>query len=164
MGERVQRTGAQGGTGGRTGGGAYGLFVVLRKPLAVTLAGRPPVGLAPGRYLYAGSAWGPGGLAARLARHRRRDKAIHWHIDRITAVAGVAAAVGLPGGRECAIVAALSAWPGVDVPVPGFGSTDCRTCPSHLLRLPDDAEPDAVVGRLVAAGMPQAALWPAPGQ
>ena len=34
-----------------------------------------------GWYAYAGSAHGPGGLAARIARHLRSPKPLHWHVD-----------------------------------------------------------------------------------
>src|SRR6266540_676456 len=64
--------------------GAYVLVVDLSRPLTVKLAGRPPASLRPGRYLYCGSAKGPGGLQARVARHMRRGKAVRWHIDRLT--------------------------------------------------------------------------------
>ncbi len=35
----------------------------------------------PGTYLYVGSAFGPGGLRARISRHAKTKKAKHWHID-----------------------------------------------------------------------------------
>jgi Uri superfamily endonuclease len=41
----------------------------------VTLCGRAAIDLPAGRYLYCGSAKGPGGLKARLSRHFRRGRA-----------------------------------------------------------------------------------------
>lgn len=42
--------------------------------------------------------------------------------------------MAFPGQSECALLARLlEIDEGVSVPVPGFGSTDCRRCPSHLL-------------------------------
>jgi Uri superfamily endonuclease len=117
--------------------GAYLLLVTLPRPLRVTLPRRPEATLQPGRFVYAGSARGPGGLRARLARHQRADKTLHWHIDRVTAAATVNGAWIVPGGEECAIVAALAHLP---VPLPGFGSTDCRRCPSHLLAWPEGTD------------------------
>ena len=35
-----------------------------------------------------------------------------------------------------ALVRALLVLPGASVPVPGFGSSDCRACPAHLVMLP----------------------------
>ncbi len=117
--------------------GAYILLVrlLVPAPLPGRFAGRQPPLLAPGVYAYCGSARGPGGLRARLARHLRRDKTKRWHIDWLTTVAEDIAALAIPGGDECALRAALADEPGATHPVPGFGSTDCRMCPSHLLRL-----------------------------
>ena len=123
--------------------GAYLLPVMLAAPLHVALPRGRDVLLQPGRYLYAGSARGPGGMRARLARHQRADKTPHWHIDRLTMAGAVLGAWIFPGGSECAIVAALGHLP---VPLPGFGSSDCRRCASHLLAWPDGvgiALPDA---------------------
>src|SRR3954466_12462716 len=60
--------------------GAYLLLVMLPRPLCVTLPRHPEATLRPGPLFYAGSARGPGGLRARLARHQRADKKPHWHI------------------------------------------------------------------------------------
>jgi Uri superfamily endonuclease len=85
--------------------------------------------LVPGRYIYAGSAYGPGGLKARLSRHMRRTKVERWHIDQLTKT-GVRGAWIFPGCNECDLVVMNSALP---VPIVGFGSTDCKRCRSHLL-------------------------------
>jgi Uri superfamily endonuclease len=42
-------------------------------------------------------------------------------------------AIAFAGGHECALVQALLARPRFQAGVPGFGSTDCRVCPAHLL-------------------------------
>lgn len=105
--------------------GAYVLLVRLEVPL-------PP--LLPGRYLYCGSAKGPGGLRARLGRHLRKGKALRWHVDRLTEAGVAEGAWVFPGGDECALVAALGHLP---MPWPGFGSSDCRVCRSHLLAWPE---------------------------
>ena len=119
--------------------GAYALVLRLARAMRLDIAtlGRPV--LPPGLYLYAGSAWGPGGIRARVGRHLRHPKARVWHIDHLTEAAAVEDVVAFPGARECAIVAAL---PGAGVPVPRFGASDCRRCEAHLL---------AVDRRLVAA-------------
>ncbi len=61
--------------------GAYVLVVDLARPLALSLPGKAPVTLGPGRYFYAGSAHGTGGIKARGSRHMRKRKALRWHID-----------------------------------------------------------------------------------
>jgi Uri superfamily endonuclease len=91
-----------------------------------------------GYYLYVGSAFGSGGLAARLSHHERREKLrLHWHIDYLRAHAYLCEAwtVSGPERMECRWCAALAAEPGVSIPVPGFGSRDTG-CPSHLFYLP----------------------------
>lgn len=114
--------------------GAYLLLIALARPLPVNLPGKGGAVLAAGRYLYCGSARGPGGLKARLARHMRRDKSPHWHVDRLTAAGETVGAWILPGGDECAVAARLGHLP---APLPGFGSSDCRRCVSHLRFWPE---------------------------
>ena len=90
-----------------------------------------------GSYLYVGSAFGSGGLAARLGHHVRSDHARpHWHIDYLRARARLCEAwtVAGPVHMECRWCAALAAEPGVSIPAPGFGSRDTG-CPSHLFYL-----------------------------
>ncbi|MDZ7712339.1 MAG: GIY-YIG nuclease family protein [Rhodovibrio sp.] len=120
--------------------GAYLLWLPIARPLALAVP-KPGARLEPGVYLYFGSANGPGGLRARVARHLRADKRARWHVDQLTVAAGPRArALAWPGGGECAWREAVQAA-GASVPVPRFGASDCRRCPAHLLRL-DDAAPD----------------------
>lgn len=120
--------------------GAYVLVIEIETEITVEPAKRSPVRLAAGRYAYCGSAYGPGGLGARVRRHLRRGKSLRWHVDRLTETGRITALHLVPGGSECALLAALLALPEVSVPVPGFGSSDCRSCPAHLVALPGDFE------------------------
>lgn len=89
-----------------------------------------------GYYVYVGSAWGPGGLAARVGRHRRAVKRLHWHVDylrRVTRLEEVVIAEGV--AIEHAWAARIAAQPGARVALPAFGSSDC-TCPAHLYWFP----------------------------
>ncbi len=132
-------------TAAPTEAGAYALLIALRAPLAVK-AGAKSASLAPGLYLYCGSAQGAGGLVARIERHMRPEKRAHWHVDQLTCAGTVLGAFVFPGGDECAINAALEKFP---TPVEGFGSSDCRACRSHLrlwargLQLPREFEAEA---------------------
>ncbi len=119
--------------------GAYLLLARLSTPLSLRIRTLPPVILAAGRYVYAGSARGPGGIRARVGRHLRRGKRPHWHIDHLTEAAAELQAIAVPGGDECALIDALLAVGDCEVALAGFGSTDCRACPGHLLRLQDRA-------------------------
>lgn len=116
--------------------GAYLLAIDLARELVLDIATLSPSALAPGRYVYCGSAYGPGGIKARVARHLREDKSPRWHIDRLTLGARVSQVAALAGGSECTLMAGLCALPGVSVPVPRFGSSDCRICPAHLAAVP----------------------------
>lgn len=116
------------------GPGAYALLIETDAAVSVRVRG-VLARLPPGCYLYCGSAFGPGGIRARVARHLRKRKPNHWHVDGLTAIGRVRAVVVAPGGRECELFARFSALAGSDIPVPGFGASDCRTCPAHLFSL-----------------------------
>lgn len=113
--------------------GAYLLQIDLAEPLLVGMAGKSYIELSAGRYLYCGSANGPGGLRSRLARHMRRGKPVHWHIDQLTERSAVTGAWIVRNGKECDLVAMLAR---LETPIPGFGSSDCTHCRSHLLCAP----------------------------
>ncbi len=120
--------------------GAYVLLLGLRKKRTVARPIRNARILGPGWYLYAGSARGRGGIAARLAHHFRGRKGGHWHIDQLTPHAAARAAFAVPGGDECDLICTLLASFAFDVAVTRFGASDCPVCPSHLLiwRAPED--------------------------
>jgi len=112
--------------------GAYLLILRLDGPIRYDRQASDHI-FEPGWYGYAGSAYGPGGIGARLRRHFRRDKKPHWHIDDLTGLASGMAAAAIRNGSECAMVARLTGSAGFRSSLDGFGSSDCRTCSSHLL-------------------------------
>ncbi len=116
--------------------GAYALSIELTQPVSVIRF--PAVTLPAGNYVYCGSAYGPGGLRARIARHLRHRKTIRWHVDYLTRCGIVRTVLALPGGSECALLSSVLACPDTDVPIPGFGSSDCRRCESHLAAVPKE--------------------------
>jgi Uri superfamily endonuclease len=132
------------------GGGAYLLILRLDRPHALNIPTLSAEFLPPGWYAYAGSARGPGGLSARIARHLETDKPVRWHIDRLTPAADPLLALAYPEADECALLSALLDHGAFTVPLAGFGSSDCRQCRSHLLRWREDQEPSAPPSR--AAG------------
>jgi len=67
------------------GKGTYALILSCLAEQTVQIGKLGPLSLHPGWYVYVGSAFGPGGLAARLARHRAVEKRLRWHIDYIRA-------------------------------------------------------------------------------
>ncbi len=126
--------------------GADLLAIDRDRRLEFAISTLPGAVLASGSYVYAGSAHGPGGIRARLARHFRSGKTIHWHVDRLVAAGRIVAARVEPGGVECALLARVLSRPACRVPVPGFGSSDCRRCLAHLAAVPADFDLQAVNG------------------
>lgn len=117
--------------------GAYALLINLAYPVALPIAPLGRLTLAAGLYVYCGSARGPGGLAARVGRHLRREKRLHWHVDYVTSQGRIDDVSYLLGQGECYIVDCLGRAMGVSFPIPGFGSSDCQQCPAHLLNVPN---------------------------
>lgn len=127
--------------------GSYALLFHLAAALCDIPVGRlGRVDLAPGLWIYCGSAHGPGGLGARLRRHLAKEKSQRWHIDALTCRASPVAVLleeeperAAPIQRlECTWIQHLLAQPGFRAPIPGFGSSDCSAgCPAHLVHHPD---------------------------
>ena len=118
--------------------GTYVLVLVVEDEQQVRVGRLGEFRIPPGWLAYVGSARGPGGLSARLARHLRHPKSPVWHIDFLRAVARPVAiwwATGMDR-RECLWATALAGMPGASRPIPGFGSSDCR-CPAHLFHFPE---------------------------
>ena len=112
--------------------GAYAVMLHLAIPVCFE-SSRLAQTLNAGWYVYAGSAYGPGGIRARLGRHLKKNKKLHWHVDQLTSVANGMRAIAVPNGSECEIVARLARSRAFRLVADGFGSSDCRTCQSHLL-------------------------------
>ena len=115
-------------------GGAYVLELNVDKKISLRVGRLGLLEFEMGRYLYIGSAYGPGGIAARVTRHlKRKGRRLHWHIDYLSAEFGVERAWCIPEGDECEIVSTLLADPKTSTPFAGFGSSDCSKCSAHLL-------------------------------
>lgn len=98
---------------------------------------------AAGYYLYVGSAFGAGGLPARLAHHRLRVKPRpHWHIDYLRPYAHLCEIWSLASSHrlEEAWCAALMNIAGMQLPVRDFGSSDTGS-PAHLFYTPVYPQP-----------------------
>ena len=115
-----------------------GTYVLVLEALERTQikAGRlGELDIIPGWYAYVGSAFGPGGVAARCGHHIGISAKPHWHIDYLRAVCRL---------REiwfsCDSARTEHTWSnlvgkgrGASQPFPGFGASDCD-CRSHLYR------------------------------
>jgi len=114
--------------------GSYILILHLAQPTTITIGKLGTFEFPAGWYAYTGSALGPGGLAARLAYHHRREKSFQWHIDYLLAQAELVEMWWAIDNkrRECIWASALRSIPSARVPVPNFGASDCR-CLTHLI-------------------------------
>ena len=110
--------------------GSYVLLLRLDEARTITAGRRPRQRFAAGYYAYVGSALN--GLSARLERHLRKEKRLHWHIDYLLLEARIVDIVTCRSQErtECLIAATLAER--FDA-VAGFGASDCR-CRSHLFR------------------------------
>lgn len=112
-------------------GGTYALWLYCPKGARITVGRLGAIDFKRGWYAYAGSAFGPGGLAARVGRHLREKKKIHWHIDYLRAIAKPREIWFSTKSEPLEHVLAAVLYNGSGAPVKGFGCTDCR-CISHL--------------------------------
>lgn len=107
----------------------------------------------PGFYLYVGSAFGPGGVHARVGHHLYASTRPHWHVDYLrphVEVEHVWVCYGRKR-REHKWAKLLASMPGVSVPMPGFGSSDCG-CEAHLFFFKSDTIRDRIRDVLSAQG------------
>jgi Uri superfamily endonuclease len=112
--------------------GTYALVLENLKAAKIVIGRWGHLCLEPGYYIYIGSAFGPGGVRARISRHCRREKSKRWHIDYLReSVEPVAIWYSHePERLEHRWAQTMAGMPGMR-PVSGFGSSDCR-CHSHL--------------------------------
>ena len=120
--------------------GTYVVALWLASDQAISVGRLGTIQFPAGCYLYVGSALGPGGLRARVARHQRRlesGKRAHWHVDYLREHTIWGGAWGRFSHQrvECVWAASLRCLPDAQIPAPGFGASDCR-CPSHLVHVP----------------------------
>lgn len=121
--------------------GSYVLWLRLGRKRRIQIGRLGEQLFSPGYYAYTGSAFGPGGLRARLTHHLKKSPRPHWHIDYLK---NCSAYIDVwfssdDENREHRWAEALSSLSGATVPITGFGASDC-TCRSHLLHfasLPD---------------------------
>ena len=114
--------------------GGYLLLIGLRKDSS--LPKRFNSKIKPGLYAYAGNANGFGGVRARCKRHFKIKKKRIWHVDWLTAQSKEIKALFFPDKNECDIVNEILKIKDTVIPQKGFGSTDCKACVSHLIKLP----------------------------
>jgi Uri superfamily endonuclease len=132
--------------------GTYALLMRSRGVDTVSVGSLGNMRIEPGAYLYVGSAFGPGGLRARLARHAARTKVARWHVDYARPrMSLVCAWFSTSNARfEHDWAARALALPTARIPLSGFGASDCN-CVTHLIRFPDSASSRRSIGMSLAA-------------
>jgi Uri superfamily endonuclease len=113
--------------------GTYALIFLSSRERQLKIGKLGTLQLKPGFYIYVGSAFGPGGLKARIAHHCKKARRPHWHIDYLGSFLHLIEIWYTydPVQREHQWAQTLSATRGTSVPLAGFGSSDCR-CKTHL--------------------------------
>jgi sugar fermentation stimulation protein A len=109
--------------------GCYLIILEIRQDCRVEVGALGGVIFKKGWYVYAGSAMK--NLTQRLARHGRKRKNFHWHIDYLLAYAEKVKSYPVYSYRNLECIMAEGIGKIADDSVRGFGSSDCA-CGSHL--------------------------------
>lgn len=112
-----------------------GIYILLIKVFAdskIRIGALGNILFKKGLYAYVGSAMN--GIEARVARHKRSEKRLHWHVDYLLA-SGNAKIVDVfvresNKKDECGVARSIEKRAAGCVK--GFGSSDCPRCKSHL--------------------------------
>ena len=110
--------------------GIYVLIIRIEKTIKTRIGTLGDLTFIQGLYAYVGSA--QNSLELRVARHRRKEKRLFWHIDYLlnNEAANIIAVYYAPRGKteECKTANLLETN---GQPIAGFGCSDCH-CSSHL--------------------------------
>ncbi len=107
---------------------SYQLHIHLSRSVTIRVGALGRRHFPAGNYIYTGSA--RRNIDARVHRHCSESKKLRWHIDYLLhSSAASIVKVELSAEPECRLNQSTSG----DIPVPGFGASDCRSgCGSHL--------------------------------
>ena len=102
-----------------------------------------------GYYIYIGSAFGPGGVRARVRHHHRISQKPHWHLDYIRPSLSLQAvwysldAIRYEHEWANILYSALN----MHVPLVSLGATDCR-CQSHFFYARSKPDRSSIINAL----------------
>jgi len=113
--------------------GTYILILELETRTSIAIGKLGKRTFEPGFYFYIGSAFGPGGLQARVNRHRKSIKKLRWHIDYLRRFCILKEIWFSTNSMslECTWSGVFSRFRLSESPMKKFGSSDCD-CFSHL--------------------------------
>jgi Uri superfamily endonuclease len=103
--------------------------------------------LIPGFYAYVGSAFGAGGLRARLGHHLAATAEPHWHIDYLLQKAQISSVIISESEERNECVIAKEFMNQYQC-ILGFGSSDCK-CTGHLFILKNEQGLESKIVRLL---------------
>lgn len=138
--------------------GTYVLILQLKKNAKLQIGKLGCFDFKRGYYAYVGSAFGPGGLAARLKHHHTLSANPHWHIDYLRKTALVIETWVRAGRARYEHEWAENVYhmKSCRCPIKGFGSSDCR-CPAHLFYFKQKPSPSmltqALPGAVIESGL-----------
>ncbi len=115
--------------------GTYVLIASVPEMKRIEIGQLGKFDIVPGFYAYVGSAFGAGGLCARIGHHLESTAAPHWHIDYLLQVAEPVEVWYTNAGPKLEYQWAdlLEKASHFRVPIPRFGSSDYhRSRSSHL--------------------------------
>ncbi len=112
--------------------GSYAVILRNKNRKTIRVGIHKELFIEPGYYVYLGSAFGPGGIRARVGRHSRCDKPRRWHIDYVREHMAFHDAwySHRPVNQEHRWARLLKSQAGF-VPLAGIGCSDCD-CETHL--------------------------------
>mgnify|MGYP001139025037 CR=1 FL=1 len=136
--------------------GVYVLLLSVQRDIKLNIGKLGKQNFPRGYYTYTGSALGKGAtsLKHRIARHLRKEKRKFWHIDYLLVDENVSVEAVIAAetneNMECKVNSHIKGMEGAEVPVKGFGASDCnKNCGSHLLYFPETENADCLVKKLV---------------
>lgn len=113
--------------------GTYVLVLSVMREKVIRVGRLGMIPLKAGYLTYVGSAFGPGGVRARVLRHARIARSRHWHIDYLNTAATITDIwfTHDPEHREHTWANIISGMGQAKALLPGFGASDC-SCDTHL--------------------------------
>ena len=113
--------------------GTYALVMACVSDQRVEVGKLGRLHVRPGFYAYIGSAFGPGGLKARIAHYVKISRRPHWHIDYLRSILDIDEVWYTYDSEqhEHQWADTFSRLKGATIPMAGFGASDC-SCLSHL--------------------------------
>lgn len=129
--------------------GSYLLVYSSDRASSIQVGKLGQIELSPGYYFYTGSAFGPGGVRARVRHHQGISKKPHWHLDYIR-----------PSLSLLEVCYSLDAiryehvWANIlydvlkmQIPLVGLGASDCL-CHSHFFYTRSESDRSSIINAL----------------